>query len=107
MMMEIKTIVVQEGFADNIIKKFSEPGVVEEAPGFVDLSIMVQKARKGEEEVVVMIRWESKEMWKQWELSEPHLEGHRQSRGKQRPEYIISSKSGHYELKAVKEPRPV
>ena len=55
MLMEMKTIVVQEGFADNIIKKFSDPGVVEEAPGFVDLSIMVQKTRKGEEEVVVMI----------------------------------------------------
>ncbi|MCC8356231.1 antibiotic biosynthesis monooxygenase, partial [Campylobacter sp. VicNov18] len=105
MMVEIKTIVVQEGYADAIVKGFGEPGVVEEAPGFVDLSIFVQKPRKGEEEVVVMIRWESKEAWKQWELSEPHLEGHRKAREQKRPEYIISSKSGHYELKASKHPR--
>ncbi|HBZ81915.1 MULTISPECIES: antibiotic biosynthesis monooxygenase family protein [Brevibacillus] len=104
MMVEIKTYVVQEGFSDEIVKSFSEPGVVEKAPGFVDLSIFVQKPRKDEEEVVVMIRWESKEAWKQWELSEPHLEGHRKAREQKRPEFIISSKSGHYELKAIKHP---
>ncbi|MFF0828532.1 antibiotic biosynthesis monooxygenase family protein [Brevibacillus sp. NPDC003359] len=106
MMMEIKTFVVQEGHSDKIVQGFSEPGVVEKAPGFVDLSVLVQKPRKGEEEVVVMIRWESKEAWKQWELSDVHLAGHREAREEKTPEWYISGNTGHYELKAKKEPQP-
>lgn len=104
MYIEMLTIVVKEGFADNVVSRFSQEAAVEKAPGFVDLSVLVQKARKGEEEVVVMIRWESQERWKQWEVSEPHLEGHRKEREHGKPDFVLSSKSSTYAVKAVKLP---
>lgn len=104
MMIEIKTIVVQEGHSDKIVQGYTEPGAVEKAPGFLDMSVFVQQPRKGEEEVIVMIRWESKDAWKQWEKSDVHLAGHRQAREEKTPEWYISGKSGHYELKGKKEP---
>jgi len=104
MIIETLTIIVKEGFADQVVHRFSQEAAVEKAPGFVDLSVLVKRAKKGEEEVVVMIRWESEERWKQWELSEPHLEGHRRERERGKPDFVISSKSSVYEVKAVKLP---
>ncbi|CAG7644094.1 Heme-degrading monooxygenase HmoA [Paenibacillus allorhizosphaerae] len=72
--------------------------------GFIDANVMVKKARRGDEEVIVMIRWESEEAWKKWETSEVHLEGHRQNRGKPKPEHIISTSHGNYEVKVIKKP---
>lgn len=102
MFIETKTIVVKEGFADTVASRFSGEGVIEKSAGFIDLSVMASRPRKGEEEVVVLIRWESEEAWKGWETSEVHLEGHRQSRGKPKPEYFISSSHNTYTLKSAK-----
>ncbi|SDD12645.1 heme oxygenase (staphylobilin-producing) [Paenibacillus sp. UNCCL117] len=102
MWVEALTIVVQEGFSDQVVHRFSQEAAVEKAPGFVDLSILVKKARKGEEEIIVMIRWESEEAWKQWEVSEPHLEGHRREREHGKPEFVLRSSSSVYAVKAVK-----
>lgn len=104
MFVQTKAFVVKEGFADAIINRFSQAGPVEKSPGFVDLSVMVKRARKGEEEVLVMIRWESEAAWKGWETSEAHLEGHRKSAGQSKPEYVISSSHGVYDVKVVKLP---
>lgn len=73
------------------------------------MSVMVKNARRNDEteEVIVMIRWDSKEAWKRWETSEVHIEGHRESRGKPTPEHIVSSTHGMYEVKSSKGPRPV
>ncbi|WP_058300810.1 antibiotic biosynthesis monooxygenase [Gorillibacterium timonense] len=106
MFIQMKTFTVQEGFADSIVERFSSKSPVEESPGFLDLSVLVQKPRRGEQEVVVMIRWESEEHWKGWEKSEVHLEGHRQSRGKPKPEYILNSQGAVYEVKAARKPEP-
>ncbi|WP_409343557.1 antibiotic biosynthesis monooxygenase family protein [Paenibacillus sp. MBLB4367] len=104
MYIEMLTIIVKEGFSGTVASRFSQEAAVEKAPGFVDLSVLVKKARKGEEEIVVMIRWESEERWKEWELSEPHLEGHRKEREHGKPDFVLSSKSSVYEVKAVKLP---
>lgn len=101
---ETLTIVVKEGFAEQVVHRFSQEAAVEKAEGFIDLSIIVKKARKGEEEVIVLIRWENEDMWKQWEVSEPHLEGHRQERKNGKPDFVLSSKSDVYTVKAVKTP---
>ncbi|MCR6097897.1 antibiotic biosynthesis monooxygenase [Salipaludibacillus agaradhaerens] len=103
MFIEMKNIHVTHGSAQKVVDQFASPGVVEEAEGFVDLSVLVKETRKGPDEVVIMIRWESEEAWKQWEKSEPHLNMHRQSRGKAKPEHIISSSHQTYDVKAVKE----
>ncbi|UTR13315.1 antibiotic biosynthesis monooxygenase [Salipaludibacillus sp. LMS25] len=103
MFIEMKTISVTQGSAPKVVDQFASPGVIEEAEGFVDLSVLVNETRKGPDDVVIVIRWESEETWKQWEKSEPHLNMHRQSRGKPKPEHIISSSHQTYEVKAVKE----
>lgn len=102
MFIETKTIIVQEGNADKLVERFSKEGKIEKSEGFIDVSVMVKKARRGDEEVVIMTRWESEEAWKNWEKSDAHLEGHRQNRGKPKPEYVISSDHARYEVKAIK-----
>ncbi|MDF2926088.1 MAG: antibiotic biosynthesis monooxygenase [Paenibacillaceae bacterium] len=104
MFVEIKTIQVKEGFADAVVSRFSQPGAVEKAEGFVDLSVLVKRTRKGDEEIAVIIRWESEEAWKGWERSEPHLEGHRRSREQGKPEFILGSSHATYDLKVHKLP---
>lgn len=104
MFVEMKTITVKEGYADTFRERFGKPGAVEQMPGFVDLSVMVKRACRGEEQVVVMIRWESEEAWKAWEKSEVHLAGHRQSQKQGRPEYVLSSGHETYEVSLVKLP---
>ncbi|MGQ7277353.1 MULTISPECIES: antibiotic biosynthesis monooxygenase family protein [Brevibacillus] len=105
MFVETKNLIVKEGTSDKVVERFSREGAVEKSEGFVDLSVLVKKSRKGEEEVIVMIRWESVEAWKKWELSEAHLEGHRQARGKPKPDYLISSSHHVYEVKVYKSGR--
>ncbi|MDF2958322.1 MAG: antibiotic biosynthesis monooxygenase [Paenibacillus sp.] len=102
MYIETLTIVVKEGFSDQVVKRFSQEGAVEKAEGFIDLSVLAKKPRKGEEEIMVVIRWQSEALWKQWELSEAHLEGHRRERERGKPEFVVSSKSSVYEVKAMK-----
>ncbi len=65
----LRKMVVTEGYADQVTEKFSKEGLMEQQEGFIDLTIMKQKARRGEEVVVIMIRWESEAHWKQWEKS--------------------------------------
>ncbi|GAF64754.1 antibiotic biosynthesis monooxygenase [Alkalihalobacillus trypoxylicola] len=102
MFIQNKDFVVKEGTSQLVVDRFSGKGIIEEQPGFLDMSVLVKKQRRGDEEVIVMIRWESEEDWKNWEKSDIHLEGHRQSRGKPKPEHIIDFKQNVYEVKAFK-----
>lgn len=102
MFVEMKTITVKEGHAQTIAERFGKPGAVKQMPGFVDLSVMVKRARQGEEQVVVMIRWESEEAWKAWEKSDIHIQGHRQSQKQGRPDYIISSGHDTFQVSLLK-----
>jgi heme oxygenase (staphylobilin-producing) len=102
---ETKNLIVKEGTSDLVVERFKREGAVEKSEGFIDLSVLVKRSKKGEEEVIIMIRWESREAWKKWELSEAHLEGHRQARGKPKPDYIISSSHHLYDVKAFKSGR--
>lgn len=104
MFVMLRKMVVKEGHADEMINRFSQPGILEEQEGFVDTIVMKSKARKGEESVVVAIRWESEAMWKQWEKSDAHLAGHREKRNQPKPEYVISTEVDLYTVEAVKEP---
>lgn len=102
MFIETRNIVVKEGNSENIVNQFSQKGLVETMEGFIDLNVLVKKSKKGgDEEVLVMIRWDSEESWKKWELSEGHLEMHRQNRGKPKPDYIVSYVHGTYVGKAM------
>lgn len=102
MFVQLKTITVTAGNAEQVVKRFSGEGIIEKQEGFIDVTVMVKKVRRGNEEVIVMIRWKSEEYWKQWEKSEVHIQGHKAKLGKPKPDYIISSEGGLYEVKAVK-----
>ncbi|WP_028611741.1 antibiotic biosynthesis monooxygenase family protein [Paenibacillus harenae] len=103
MFIETKIFIVKKGTAGLVVEHFTPPGEIEKSPGFIDLSVMQKKtSRSGDEEVLVLIRWESEAAWKRWETSEPHLEGHRQARGKSEPEHIVGFEHGYYKVLAAK-----
>jgi heme oxygenase (staphylobilin-producing) len=104
MFIETKTFIVKEGTSDIVVNHFTGEGHIEQSEGFIDLSVLVKRTRRGEEEVIVMIRWESEAAWKGWEKSDVHIEGHRQSRGKPKPDHIISVTHGTYDVKSSKGP---
>jgi len=102
MLIQMRTIVTEKGHADQVVERFSRPGPVETMPGFIDRTVMVNRRSKEHDEVVVMIRWESVEAWKNWEKSDVHIQGHRQNRNQPRPEYVLSSTVNLYEVKTVR-----
>ncbi|MEI5906001.1 antibiotic biosynthesis monooxygenase [Bacillus spongiae] len=102
MFVQMKYIYVTEGHAHNMKNRFAGEGVIEKQPGFIDLSVLKKSSRKGQEEVIVMIRWESERDWKAWETSDIHLAGHRANRGKPSPSYIIDSRQEVYQVLAQK-----
>lgn len=97
-----RTIVVEKGNSDKVIARFSKEGPMDSMEGLVDISVMVNRKSKEQEEVVVVIRWESVEAWKNWEKSDAHLEGHRNAKGHQPPEYVISTTVNLYDAEVVK-----
>lgn len=98
----LRKMVVTEGNADKLVQRFSGAGIIDKQEGFVDVTVMKQKAKRGEEEIVVMMRWELEAHWKQWEQSDAHIAGHKAKQGQPKPEYIISVESGRYEIQAVR-----
>jgi len=41
------------------VKRFGGRGIIEEQARFVDSTMMVKKVRRGDEEEIIMVRWES------------------------------------------------
>lgn len=102
MFVHMRRTVVKEGHADRVVERFSKEGIIEKQEGFIDLTVMVKKVPRGDEEVVVLVRWESEEHWKQWEKSDAHIAGHKARKGLPKPDYIVSTDGGRYEVKAIK-----
>lgn len=102
MFVMMRTITVEKGNADKVVERFSGPGKMDGREGLVDVSVMVNKRAKEHDEVVVLIRWESEEAWKAWEKSPEHIQGHRDSKGKTPPEYVIGTTVNLYDVKSVK-----
>ena len=98
-----RTITVKEGTSALVVDRFSKEGPIDKMPGFIDVQVFVKKVRQGDEEVLIMIRWESEEAWKNWEKSPEHIAGHRQNLGKPKPEHIISQSHAKYEQKVQRQ----
>lgn len=98
MFIQLKTIRVEHGYAETMIERFAGEGIIEQQLGFVDLSVLKKKRTRGDEEVVILIRWESEKDWKAWETSDVHLAGHRERRGQPAPSYILDSSQVYYEM---------
>jgi heme oxygenase (staphylobilin-producing) len=101
-LIQTRTIVVEKGNSEKVVERFSQESPVEAMEGLIDISILVNKKSKESEEVVVMIRWESEQDWKNWEKSDVHIQGHRQNKGHVTPEYVISSSVNMYETRKIK-----
>jgi heme oxygenase (staphylobilin-producing) len=103
MLIQTRTIVVEKGHSDKVVERFSQAGLLDKREGLIDITVMVNKRSKENEEVVVLIRWESEEAWKNWEKSPEHIQGHKNSRGQEPPEYVVSTAVNMYETKAIRE----
>ncbi|WP_044477142.1 antibiotic biosynthesis monooxygenase [Paenibacillus antibioticophila] len=97
-----RTTIIEAGNSEEVLKRFSEDKPVDGMEGLIDRIVMVNTKSKEHEEVVMIIRWESKEAWKNWEKSDVHIQGHRENRGQQPPAYIISTDVKTYDVHAVK-----
>lgn len=104
MFVQIKRMVVTEGNADKVVERFGAkkdgPSLLEQQPGFIDKQVLVKKVRRGDEEVLIMVRWESEEAWKNWEKSPEHIAGHKANAGKPKPDFILDSEQNVYYVKA-------
>ena len=72
MFVQIRKWTITEGNSDKIIERFRKkpdkgPSLIEQREGFIGRELLVKNVRRGEEEVVMIIRWESEEAWKAWE----------------------------------------
>ncbi|GKU79460.1 antibiotic biosynthesis monooxygenase [Paenibacillus sp. L3-i20] len=101
MFIQIRTIVVHPGNAEQVAGRFGEAGHIDTMPGLIDRTVMVSRKNKDSEEVIAMIRWESEDAWKNWEKDPVHLAGHRENRGAETPSYLISSSVKMYDAKVV------
>ncbi|TYR74630.1 antibiotic biosynthesis monooxygenase [Rossellomorea vietnamensis] len=102
MFYQIKRIVVKEGTSPRVIERFSGEGLIEKQPGFIDFKVLEKKVRRGDEEVLVLVQWESEEAWKSWEKSPEHIAGHKASAGKPKPGHIIESGQNVYYVRSTK-----
>jgi len=100
MLIQIRSFIVEPGHGDQLVERFSSQGLVDKMKGFIDRTVMVNRRAKEQEEVVILIRWESADDWKNWEKSPEHIAGHREKRGKEQPSFIISSSVQMYDVKA-------
>lgn len=96
-----RTMLIEKGNSDKVLARFSAESPIDQMDGLVDISVMVNRKSKEHEEVVVIIRWESQEAWKNWEKSDAHIQGHRDNKG-QPPSFIISTTVNMYDAHVVK-----
>ena len=106
MFVQIRKWTVTEGNSDKLLERFKKkpgqgPSLIEQREGFINRELLVKKTTRGDEEVVMIIRWESEDAWKAWEKSPEHIAGHKakikEHGGKPpKPEYVINMEHGNY-----------
>lgn len=102
MFVQMKRFIVKEGNAEALLSRFSKEGLIEKQPGFKDSAILRKNVRRGDEEIIISTRWESEQDWKNWEKSPEHIAGHRENRGKPKPDYILDVSQSTYFVHATK-----
>lgn len=108
MFVQIRKWTVTEGNSGKIIERFSKKpdqglSLLEQREGFISRELLVKNVRRGEEEVVMIIRWKSEEAWKAWEKSPEHIAGHKKKIAEHggkppKPEFVISMEHGNYSV---------
>lgn len=101
MFIQLRTITVKEGFAAKLAEDYAQPGHIDTMPGLIDRTVMVSARSKDQEDVVVMIRWESQDDWKNWEKDPVHIAGHRNKKNVEKPDYMLDFSVKMFHTKAV------
>lgn len=94
MFLEQKSITVAPGAGQSLAERFAHAEVVARQPGFIRVESGVSIG-SANEEVIVLIYWDSKESFLNWKKSDDHIKGH-----KDRPknDAVIASHSHQFEL---------
>lgn len=102
MFYQLKQLTVKEGTSELVVNRFGGKGLMDKQPGFISKEVLVKKTRRGDEDVIVLIKWESEEAWKNWEKSPEHIAGHRAKAkaGNAKPEHILESHQHVYTVKS-------
>ena len=106
MFVQIRKWTVTEGNAEKVLERFKKkpdkgPSLLEQREGFIGRELLVKNVRRGEEEVVMIVRWESEEAWRAWEKSPEHIAGHKKKIAEHggkppKPDYVINMEHGNY-----------
>ena len=106
MFVQIRKWTVTEGSAEKVLERFKKkpdqgPSLLEQREGFIGRELLVKNVRRGEEEVIMIVRWESEEAWKAWEKSPEHIAGHKKKIAEHggkppKPDYVINMEHGNY-----------
>lgn len=98
MFVQMKRFIVKEGTAELVLNRFAGQNKLAAQPGFIDLTILKKNIRRGDEEVILYVRWESEADWKNWEKNPDHIAGHKANIGKPKPEHIIQVEQSTYHV---------
>lgn len=85
-----------------LIDRFDKVGKVETMVGFLGLEVLLTESTSDHDEVTVCTRWDSKEAFDAWTMSDAFKEAHSRDGG--RPDYIISNTVTYYDVKIVRKP---
>lgn len=96
MFVQMKRFVVKEGTSELVLNRFSGQNKLAEQPGFINRTILKKNVRRGDEEVILYVRWESEGDWKNWEKHPEHIAGHKAKIGKPKPDHIIEVTQSTY-----------
>ena len=106
MFVAVRRWIVTEGNSDKVLERFKKkpeqgPSLLEQREGYIGREILVKKVRRGEEEILMLVRWESEGAWKAWEKSPEHIAGHKRKIAEHggkppKPDYIVTMEHGHY-----------
>ena len=66
MFVQMRKWTVTEGNSEKVLERFRRkpdqgPSLLEQREGFIGREILVKNVRRGEEEVIMIVRWESEE----------------------------------------------
>ena len=62
---------VKEGAADQVVERFANSrGHVQEFPGFISMEVLRSEGSEGADEVLVIPRWQSRDVFDAWVGSE-------------------------------------
>lgn len=99
MLIQLRTFTLEKGHVDTFVEKMREPHPVDAFDGMMERTILSFTRKKSEDEIVMMLRWRSKEDWMNWERSDVHLAGHREK--KEKPSFIKQVEVKMYEAETM------